>query len=166
MDLIQLLVTVLVAFGGAYFGGKQALKNYYSQRWWDRKADAYAKFTQHNRNLIELCKKAYFQSSDKNGARQYVKQLNELIDNVELDSFENSAYLTQEAVNLIFSIRSHTFGYCLEIDNLDRSPELQLHQPEFRTSMETSTYLINSISELEEKSKRFSELMKKDLNIT
>ena len=42
MDWLQLLVTLLTAFGGAYFGAWLNKNRYYQEKWWDRKVEAYS----------------------------------------------------------------------------------------------------------------------------
>ena len=56
MIWIQLLVTLITAFGGAYFGSWLNKNRYYQEKWWDRKADAYVALTKYVRKFLELTK--------------------------------------------------------------------------------------------------------------
>ena len=166
MDGIQLLVTITVAFGSAYLGSKWALRNYYSQRWWDRKADAYAKFTQHNRNLTGLCQKIYpilFTKVDE--AREDIKQLRKISEDMNLDLLENSVYLTREAAAIVQGIHIDTLMLAFDaMEALENRNEVSRQQVR-HNKLEARQRLLDTLSALDENHKQFTGLMRRDLNI-
>ena len=158
MDLIQLLVTVLVAFGGAYFGGKQALKNYYSQRWWDRKADAYIYLTKRVREILELIKQQednyFYGDGSVELAEQIRSKLFDLISDLELDIDESSLFISENAYQVLFQILTLSEEYHHLTDTSEEQKEEISHiSIDTRVSLYQGEY------------KRFMELAKEDLNI-
>ncbi len=103
------LLSGLSAVAGVYLGIKLSLKSFYSQRWWDRKADAYVSCLDsihiYHSILVELEAALKLhnngQQAIQSGLSQFVKSKNLDTCQVSDVAFKNKVYLSPKAWELL-----------------------------------------------------------------
>lgn len=120
MIWIQLLVTLITAFGGAYFGAWLNKNRYYQEKWWDRKADACVALTRYVRKFLELAKQndenIFGGQFNLNAAEQNKTQLYRLTESFSFDLVESKIFLPNEVSSKLYTINGIVERYVLHTD--------------------------------------------------
>ena len=104
MDWIQVaigaLITFTTAFGGAYYGAELSLRNYYNQKGWDAKKEAYTKLNENCLNLVTAFEQLRKSSTEENFL--FVEsELNELRNSLSLFDYAVSPNIYRQFSKMI-----------------------------------------------------------------